>query len=198
MPLPIIPTTALNGVRRTPVTSSAAVGSPFSGKQQVYAWGGEWWEYDLEFWPQYGADGRALSGFLTALGGLTGTFIFKDPAEKNTASVGTPVVAGASQTGSSLNTSGWTPSITVLTAGQFIQLGTDTTTRLHQVTADATSDGGGLATLAIWPALRESPADLASITIDEPGVILRLQESPPTFIAPTTSYRFSLSAREVI
>ena len=198
MVLPVMPTGALNNVVRRPVVAAAVTSSPFTGEQQVQDWGGEWWEYSIDFWPQTGNDGRAIAAFLAALRGPVGTFIFEDPAEANTASVGTPLVDGASQTGSTLITKGWSLSITVLSAGQFIQLGSDSTARLHMVTADAVSDGSGNSTLAIWPALRESPVNSSVIVIDNPGVVLRLTQNVDVDITPHTTYQFSVSAREVI
>jgi hypothetical protein len=99
---------------------------------------------------------------------------------------GTPVVAGAGQTGSSLNTSGWTAAIAVrLNAGDVIQLAgvyatnpqtLQSTGRLRDfvVTAPASSSGTGTATLQISPPIilppdpratvTAGPADLAEIT----------------------------------
>lgn len=198
MPLPILPNTAFRRVARIPLVAQGGTVSPFSFEAQVQNWGGEAWSYEIEFWSQTGDDGRALSAFFTALKGRSGSFILKDPSAFNTASVGTPLVNGALQTGESIVTDGWTPSITVLKAGYFIQLGTDATTRLHMVTADAVSDGAGNATLSIWPALRESPADDAAIVIDEPGVVLRLDAIPSHSIAPNESYSFTMTATEVL
>ena len=78
MPLTILPNDALSDISRTPISARAFAASPFTGTQQVQDWGGEWWEYDLEFWAQVGAPGRALSAFFTSVG-KGGQFIFRDP-----------------------------------------------------------------------------------------------------------------------
>lgn len=99
---------------------------------------------------------------------------------------GTPVVDGANQTGTSINTRGWTASITgVLNVGDVIsypsiftvnpQSRLSTGTPFSQVVqAIASSDGGGLATLSLYPALvpsgqyqnaTASPADGALISV---------------------------------
>lgn len=98
---------------------------------------------------------------------------------------GTPLVNGASQTGTSLATDGWSTSTAVLKAGDVITLagvyavnpvsGASTgVLRQFVVTADATSDGTGEATLSIYPGITASgayqtvtasPADNAAITV---------------------------------
>lgn len=99
---------------------------------------------------------------------------------------GTPLVNGASQTGTSLITDGWSNSITnVLRAGDIFTIAgvyavnpitKDTTGRLQQfvVTAAASSNGSGQTTLSIAPAISTSgttqnvsagPADNAAITV---------------------------------
>ncbi len=98
---------------------------------------------------------------------------------------GTPLVDGASQTGSNLVTDGWTASTQVLNEGDIITLtGVNAVNpqnrqdvgqlRQFVVTADVTSDGTGAATIPIFPAITPtgafqtvtaSPADDAAITV---------------------------------
>lgn len=97
---------------------------------------------------------------------------------------GTPLVNGASQTGSSLVTDGWSLSTQVLNKGDIITLAgvngvnpqnrQSTGARQFVVTADVTSDGSGNATIPIYPAITPStafqtvdvgPADNAAITV---------------------------------
>lgn len=66
-------------------------------------------------------------------------------------------------------TDGWTTSTTgILKAGDWIQLGSGSATRLHKVLDDVNSDASGNATLSIWPSLRSSPSDNAQITVSSP------------------------------
>ena len=78
---------------------------------------------------------------------------------------GTPLVNGASQTGTSLVTDGWTPNITkVVAGGDVIKLAG--LTPIYRVRDDVNSNGSGQATLIITPAIPagSSPADNAAIT----------------------------------
>lgn len=151
--------------------------SPFTGQQQVYRHQGQWWEMEVTMPAMKRADAEAVAAFLIKLSGQYGTFLLGDIA--NTAprgvGTGTPLVQGASQTGDTLVTDGWTPSTTgILKAGDWIQLGSASSTRLHKVLDDVNSDGSGNATLTIWPNLRSSPSDNAAITINNTKGIWRL------------------------
>jgi len=108
--------------------------------------------------------------------------------------VGTPVVNGAGQSGYTLATRGWTASATgVLLDGDCIQIGY----RLHRVTADANADSSGHATLAIWPPLRETPADGATIQTSNCKGIFRLVASTGNKSSTTTSSLFGLSGFQI-
>jgi hypothetical protein len=74
---------------------------------------------------------------------------------------GTPLVAGASQTGASLNTDGWPATTTVLRAGDFFSVNGE----LKMVIADCVSDASGNATVEFAPILRSAPADNAALTL---------------------------------
>lgn len=73
----------------------------------------------------------------------------------------TPLVNGATQTGSSLTTDGWAHSTLVLKAGDYFAVNGE----LKRVTSDTTSDSSGNATINFKPALRSSPADNAPLTV---------------------------------
>lgn len=122
--------------------------------------------------------------------GLNQLSMSQNVAKHTTGSfAGTPLVNGASQTGTSLITDGWTASQTgVVKAGDVFTVTsgantvnavnpeTKVTTGARQqfvVTADANSDGGGAATLSIKPAITTSgafqtvtasPSDNAALT----------------------------------
>jgi len=143
--------------------------SPFTGQQQVYKHPGQWWEMEVSMPPMRRADAEAVAAFLIKLNGSYGTFLLGDPANTTPRGIGTgsPLVKGAGQTGDTLLTDGWTAGVTgILRAGDWIQLGAASTSRLHKVLDDVNSDGSGNATLTIWPNLRSSPADNAVITVN--------------------------------
>jgi hypothetical protein len=137
--------------------------------------------------------------FLIKLKGPHGTFLAGDTSAKVPRGVatGTPLVKGASQTGETLITDGWTAGTTgILLAGDYIQLGN----YLHKVLVDATSDGSGNATRDIWPPLRSSPGDNASIvTSNTVGVFRLTSTTVPLFdVGSELVYSMSFSGVEAL
>jgi len=162
------------GIRSMMIRARSVVGvaqSPFTLSQQVYKHQGQAWEAEVTLPPMKRDEAEQIASFLLKMNGQYGTFLLGDPA--NTAprgvGTGTPLVNGGSQTGDSLITDGWTISTTgILKAGDWIQLGSGSATRLHKVLDDVNSDASGNATLSIWPSLRSSPSNNAQITVSSP------------------------------
>lgn len=148
--------------------------SPLSGATQTLALPGQRWSFTFTYPYISRANADAVSVFTAQLRGMAGRFKTGNPARSTPlgTATGTPVVAGASQLGISLATSGWTASTLVLKAGDFIEVNGE----LKLITADVTSGGTGLATLAFEPPMRAAPANLAPIVTASPGATFRLKE----------------------
>jgi hypothetical protein len=159
--------------------------SIFTGQQQVYQWPGESWLVDVSLPPMTQATAEAWVTFLISLRGQLGTFYLGDVLHTAPVGVatGTPVVNGAQGSMSNtLATKGWTHGTTdILRAGDFIQIGTGTSQRLYKVLTDANSDGSGLATLDIFPSLREGVSDNQSIAITDTEGTFRLAANERTW-----------------
>jgi len=174
-PATLTPNTSTWGV----TARSRVFTSPLSGVTQVSLFPGSHWHASIRFDFLTDADRRVLAAFLVELEGMSGRFFLFDHSMTTPRGVatGTPLINGASQTGSSLITDGWTTGITnIMRAGDFISFDPPTADRreLKMVTADVNSDGGGNATLAIKPPIRESPADGAALTTASASTIMRL------------------------
>ena len=193
-----LPLHLIESLERRLATSVTAATSGFTGSQQVQDWGGEWWEFTFEMALTKGRDARRLSAFFSGLGGMRGPFLFRDPSAGRSDLLANPIVSGGGQTGNALVTSGWAPSSPELETGDFISLGSDTDTRLYQVTADAVANGSGAATLQITPRLRFSPLNGATLEVAAPAVLLRLTGPVPTRINRADNHRFSVTAREAL
>ena len=135
-----------------------------------------------------------IQAFVIAQRGQWDNFTMVLPGHKQPqgAATGTPLVNGVSQTGRSLATKGWTASVTgILKAGDFI--GISGQTKVYMVTADASSDVSGNATLTIEPALMSSPADGAALVVRNVPFTLSLAgDSVEMAVAPPVLYNFSL------
>lgn len=171
------------GIRSMTIRARSVVGvaqSPFTLSQQVYKHQGQAWEAEVSLPPMKRDEAEQVASFLLKMNGQFGTFLLGDPANTAPRGVGTgsPQVGGASQTGNSLITDGWTINTTgILKAGDWIQLGSGSNTRLYKVLDDANSNGSGSATLTIWPSLRSSPPDNAEITLISPKGQWRLSSN---------------------
>jgi len=103
-----------------------------------------------------------------ALNGPEGSFLLGDlirTTPRGTWAGQSPLVKGASQTGKTLLIDGLTPTTTTAIRGDWFQLGSGATSRLHRITATGTANGSGEITLDFWPSLRVSPADNAPLTL---------------------------------
>lgn len=161
--------------------------SPFTYSQQVVKHAGQRWSgtYTLPVLTRAEAD--QWNAFLLRLDGSFGTFLAGDPnaaTPRGTASssAGTPVVNGASQTGHELAIDGLPTSETgYLKAGDYIQLGSGSSAKLHKVLQDVDTNASGEATLNIWPDLRSSPSDDATVAVSNAKGVFRAVSNTTTW-----------------
>lgn len=150
--------------------------SPMNLTVQTAEYAGAVWTAEYSLPPMARADAADWLAFLVKLRGAAGRFYGFDPGGRipRGTATGTPLVKGASQTGTSLITDGWTAGVTgILKAGDYIGVND----QLYMVVADATSDGSGNATLTIEPPLRSSPSDNAPITTTQASCVMRLSSN---------------------
>lgn len=176
--------------------------SPFTAAQQVYKYSGQYWEADISLPPMKREVAEYWISFLLKLNGSYGTFLLGDPigATARGVATGTPLVKGASQSGNTLETDGWTSGVTgILKAGDYIQLGSGSTAKLHKVLDDVNSDGSGNATLTIFPDLRTSPADNSAIVVTSAKGVFRLTSGQTMWdINEASVYGITFGAREAL
>lgn len=172
------------------VNAVATSQSPFTYKQQVIAHQGQRWEASVNI-PSVRRDLAApWKSFLTKLKGPTGTFLLGDP------DYATPRGTVSSCT---LSGSVGDESVTVvmtgsLLEGDYIQLGSGSSARLHQVLVDQTGDG----TLEVWPKLRADYTDTTVVYNNAKGVFRLAQNVSSWSINNASSYGISFECVEVI
>lgn len=172
------------------VNAVATSQSPFTYKQQVIAHQGQRWEASVNI-PSVRRDLAApWKSFLTKLKGPTGTFLLGDP------DYATPRGTVSSCT---LSGSVGDESVTVvmtgsLLEGDYIQLGSGSSARLHQVLVDQTGDG----TLEVWPKLRDNYTDATVVYNNAKGVFRLAQNVSSWSINNASSYGISFECVEVI
>lgn len=196
---------SVNSIRDVAFTMLDVVGvgeSPYTLSQETYEHPGKRWSAEINLIPMKRADAELWVAFLASLRGRRGTFLMGDPVGRTPrgAATGTPLVKGASQTGGTLITDGWTAGVTgILKTGDWIQLGSGSSSRMHKVLQDADSDGTGNATLELWPGPRTAPADNAAITVADCKTVWRLSSNERRYdIATAQIFGISFSAVEAL
>jgi hypothetical protein len=195
----------VTGLAKIRISANNVVGvsmSPFTAKQQVYKYTGQFWEAEISLPPMKRADAEYWISFLLKLNGSYGTFLLGDPngATARGVATGTPLVKGASQTGSELITDGWTTSTTgILKAGDYIQIGGGAAAKLHKVLDDVNSNSSGEATLTLWPDLRSAPSDNAAIVVSGAKGVFRLSTNQSDWdVNEASIYGMTFPAREAL
>lgn len=153
------------------VPNTQSFSSPLSGAVQTIEMPGARWKVSFMLENLAEADSALLQAFLVKLRGRAGRFYLHNFArsEPRGTQRGTPLVKGASQTGTTLAIDGCTVGATLL-AGDFFAVNGE----LKMVVANSTADGAGEMTLTFEPPLRSSPADNAAITLVQPTATFML------------------------
>ena len=192
--------------RLRPRANSLSFTSPENKTTQTVERVGSLWILEVSLPPLHHTDpdAEAWASFLADLDGEAGRFYAGDPfniAPRGSAAgtPGTPKVAGANQSGKSLNIDGAPASATeYLKVGDFFAYDTPSGGRsLHKMTAVAATDGSGAATLTFAPAITERPADNADILLSPATCVMKLiddDQADPGYDNPF--YRIAFTAIE--
>lgn len=184
------------------VKVAAMSASPFTGSQQVQAHQGEFFRAQVTVGRQRRDKARLWIARMTALRGRTGTFLLGDPMAVTPlgAVTGSPLVNGANaKRAQTLNVRDLVPSTTgVWLEGDYIQLGSGATARLHMVLEDVAADANGEATVSIFPSLRADYADGDPITISGCKGLFRLTEPFSWSESDIVQYGVAFTAVEAI
>jgi hypothetical protein len=173
MPL-TMPTTKPTNTEWSIVSNARTFTSPLTGAIQTAQRSGNRWSVTLTYENLFEAERAVMQGFLAQLTATANNFFLEDHSYSRRADgTGTPLVNGASQTGNTLTTDGWSGTY-AMRIGDFFEVNGE----LKMSTTDAAITAGA-ATLSFVPELREAPADNAAITITNPKGVFRLT-SPVT------------------
>jgi len=153
--------------------------SPLDGTVQTLEMPGAVWELTVSWETLNSDDMRVLAAFLASLRGGAGRFYYSPAtwAPRRATGGGSPTINGASQSGSTLATAGWTASGQAMRAGDWLSY-TDTSSRLrlHMVTSDTNANGSGQASLPITPPIRRAGSSGAAVDVATPSGVFRLPD----------------------
>ena len=175
------------------VNAVATSQSPFTYKQQIVSHGGQKWEASVSIPSVHRDKAAQWKAMLVGLKGQRGTFLLGDPDYV------TPqgTVSACTLTGSAGDETVTVVMTGTLLAGDYIQLGSASSAKLHQVLVDQSGSG----TLEIWPALRSNYS--ASVffgngTISPQGVFRLATSISSWSINNSSAYGISFEAVEAI
>jgi len=172
------------------VNAVATSQSPFTFKQQIISHGGQKWEASVTIPSVHRDKAAQWKAMLVGLRGPVGTFLLGDP--DYTTPQGT--VSSCTLTGSAGEDTVTVVMTGTLKAGDYIQLGSGASAKLHQVLLD--QDGDGI--LEIWPALRSNYTDEA-VTFNSPKGVFRLATNMTSWsINNASTYGISFEAVEAV
>lgn len=169
----------------------ATASSPFTESEDVQVYDGQRLVWDVELPPI--VDDRVSAGLWEAamlkLNGLQGTCLYGDvtrsaPEGAYSAGLDTPLIDSSASPqpnlrgNTSIVTTGWRANgRNLLLPGDWIQLGSGATARLHKVLTAVDSDGAGDATIDIWPRLRRTLNDAEPLTMTDTVGLWRLGDN---------------------
>lgn len=151
--------------------------SPFTFSQQTYVHQGDMWLCDVSLPPMVRADAEEWLAFFLSLNGREGYFLMGDPiftTARGTWSGDSPQVSGAHSAGTKVLAVKNLSNAATVKKGDWLQLGSAATSRLHKSMTDQTANAAGFVTLDVWPRLRQSAASNDAITISSPKGMFRL------------------------
>jgi len=172
------------------VNAVATSQSPFTYKQQIISHGGQKWEASVNIPSVHRDKAAQWKALLVGLKGQTGTFLLGDP------DYATPqgTVSSCTLTGSAGSEAASVVMTGTLLAGDYIQLGSGSAAKLHQVLLDQDGDGS----LEIWPALRSNYTN-ETVIFNAPKGVFRLATNISSWsINNASTYGISFEAVEAL
>ena len=189
-PLDTPTTIGIESIELRAVNAVATSQSPFTYKQQIISHGGQKWEAAVTIPSVHRDKAAQWKAMLVGLKGQTGTFLLGDP------DYATPqgTVSSCVLTGSAGNDYASVVMTGTLKAGDYIQLGSGSSAKLHQVLLDQDGDGA----LEIWPSLR-SDYTSSTVTFNSPKGVFRLSTNVTSWsINNASTYGISFEAVEAV
>ena len=172
------------------VNAVATSQSPFTFKQQIVSHQGQMWQAAVSIPTVHRDLAAPWKAMLVALKGQTGTFLLGDPdyaTPQGTVSACTLTGTVGSETATVVMTGS-------LLAGDYIQLGSGSSAKLHQVLVDQAGNGN----LEIWPKLRSDYTSVVVVYNNAKGVFRLASNTSQWSINNASTYGISFEAVEVI
>ena len=189
-PLATPTTIGIESIELRAVNAVAVSQSPFTYKQQIVSHGGQKWEASVNIPSVHRDKASEWKAMLVGLKGQQGTFLLGDP------DYATPqgTVSSCVLSGDAGDDNATVVMTGTLKAGDYIQLGSGSSAKLHQVLLDQSGNG----TIQIWPSLRSTYSS-ATVTFNSPKGVFRLSTNMTSWSINNASiYGISFEAVEAV
>lgn len=177
--------------------------SPFTGRQQVYKWPLQKWSVDITLPTMQRDRAEAWIVFLAKLNSGVSTdlptFYLSDPNAQPLGSQATNFLVNSGGDPNTVNLSDLdTGKVGALLPGDYIRIGTGSSSRLHKVLDQVDSNGVGEGSAAIWPANYQSLNDTEGSNLDAYGVFLLTDNRSSFSINNNSSYGITFTAESLV
>lgn len=189
-PLATPTTIGIESIELRAVNAVAVSQSPFTYKQQIVSHGGQKWEASVNIPSVHRDKASEWKAMLVGLKGQQGTFLLGDP------DYATPqgTVSSCVLSGDAGDDNATVVMTGTLKAGDYIQLGSGSSAKLHQVLLDQSGNG----TIQIWPSLRSTYSN-ATVVFNSPKGVFRLATNMTSWSINNASiYGISFEAVEAV
>lgn len=189
-PLSLPTSTGVAQIELRAINAVAYSRSPFTFAGQAHAYAGQMWQADITLPAMKRAEAEQWIAFLVSLRGQYGTFLLNDPSATSPRGTAT----AATITGDAGDSSVTVAMTGTLLAGDYIQLGSGSSARLHKVLQD--QDGNG--TLEIWPALRADHTTTSADLTSAAGVFRLSSNEQSWSVNEASVYGITFGAMEAL
>lgn len=203
-PLSLLTHTGIANIELRATNAVAYSRSPFTFAGQAHEYAGKMWQADVTLPAMARSDAEQWVAWLVSLKGQLGTFYLGDPIAStplgSARDTDTILVDGAVSSGNTISIDDAPTSQTnYLKAGDYLQIGSGTSRQLFKVLANVDTDGTGSATIDVWPNVRTSIADNATVTVESTQGVFRLASNETSWSVNEASiYGITFGAVEAV
>ena len=177
------------------------VSRTISGRRQARQIAGQFFSMTATFPPMTRAQFAPIDAFIMKQRGQYETFTLILPVLSTGlgSPAGTPLVRGASQTGRTVDTDGWSVGVVIFKAGDYLKFANHD--KVYKVVEDVTSNASAIANteITIAPALITSPADDSAITHTNVPFLVSLTTGVQKFTTGTSGlFSYEIDFAEVL
>ena len=184
------------------IKTVAVTQSPFTYASNVHEYDGAVWNTIVTLPALSRSQAGAWQSFFMQLHGRKGTFLMGDPDAKTITGGATTIISvnGDHSIGAfDIVVDNCDTSTVVFKQGDYVQFGSGSSSKLHMIVSDVTSDSSGNATLPIEPPLKTALSDDAVVTYSDTKAVMRMDSNDLGWKANKSSlYSFSFSCTEAL